>query len=271
MNTLTLPARDHGPAGLLQEALARDRRLTVFAMLLLAAMMPALLALGLDDRVLRGVSVWVKPLKFMASIALFSLSTAWFAGLLPKAVREGRVMSAIAWTIIGAGSFEAAYITLQAALGQASHYNLSDLPHQLLYQAMGAGALAMTATQPVLAWLIVRHAPERGLWREGVVLALVLTFVLGAGAGGLLGGLPPPPTAGIPLFGWHFGADLRPAHFIGMHVQQLLPLAAWAWRKAPPAVGRRRLWALAALSALAWAAAVALGLQGATPLVWMPR
>ncbi len=268
MNTLVLASRR---GGLLHELLARERRLTLFALLLLAAMLPAALALGLDDRMLRGVSVWVKPLKFMASIALFSLSTAWFAGLLPQPVREGRTMKAIVWTVIGAGAFEAGYITLQAALGQASHYNLSDLTHMLLYQAMGLGALAMTATQPVLAWLVVRHVPQRSLWREGVVLGLVLTFVLGAGAGGLLGGLPPPPTAGLPLFGWHWGGDLRPAHFVGMHVQQLLPFAAWAWGGLPFATGRRRLWALAASCVLLWAALVALGLSGATPLVWTPR
>lgn len=271
MNTLVMSRRSGGLRGLLREAMARERRLMLFALVLLAAMLPAALALGLDDRQLRGVNVWVKPLKFMVSIALFSASTAWFAGLLPKAVREGRMMSVLVWTLIGAGAFEAGYITLQAALGQASHYNLSDLLHRLLYQAMGAGALAMTATQPVLAWLIVRHVPQKSLWREGVVLGLVLTFGLGATAGGLLGGLPPPPTAGLPVFGWHWSGDLRPAHFIGMHVQQLLPLAAWAWRDAPTAAGRRRLWALAALCVLGWAAALALGLNGATPVAWMPR
>lgn len=269
MNTLALAFPRGG--GLLRELLARERRLTLFALVLLAAMPPAALALGLDDRLLRGVNVWVKPLKFMASIALFSASTAWFAGLLPQAVREGRVMRGLVWTLIGAGGFEAGYITLQAALGQASHYNLADLPHMLLYQAMGLGALAMTATQPVLAWLVLRRVPQRTVWREGVMLGLVLTFVLGAGAGGLLGGLPPPAGAGLPVLGWHWGGDLRPAHFIGMHVQQLLPLAAWAWRDAPVATGRRRVWALAAVCVLAWAAALALGLEGATPLVWTPR
>ena len=73
------------PGGVWGELLHRQRTLTLFAAAMLLAMLPALLALGLDDRLLRGVSVWVKPLKFMSSVALFALSTAWFVGLLPQA------------------------------------------------------------------------------------------------------------------------------------------------------------------------------------------
>jgi len=55
------------------------------------------------------------------------------------------------------------YITLQASLGQASHYNATDAIHIALYGAMGFGALAMTATQPVLAWEIARHAEKMSI------------------------------------------------------------------------------------------------------------
>jgi len=78
MNTLTLNRRAWPGAGaVVAEALSRQRTLTLFALLMLVAMLPAAIALGLDTRTVHGVDVWVKPLKFMAALALFSFSTAW--------------------------------------------------------------------------------------------------------------------------------------------------------------------------------------------------
>lgn len=205
----------------------REPRLFVFGLLMLALMLPALLALGLDERTLRGVPVWIKPLKFMVSVALFAFTTAWFVGHLPAEVRRGRQVSILVWTLIATGGFEVVYITLQAALGQASHYHVGDLFHGVMYSLMGAAALVLTATQPALAWLIGRHGLP-GLataYRLAVRLGLVLTFVLGAAVGLALGGRQPPDGAGLALLGWHLGGgDLRPAHFIGIHAHQLLPL-----------------------------------------------
>jgi hypothetical protein len=37
---------------------------------------------------------------------------------------------------------------------------------------------------------------------------------------------------GLPIVGWHIGGpDARPAHFLGVHAQQLLPLAGFALQK----------------------------------------
>ena len=253
------------PRQWLAESLARDRMLTLFGLLMWAALLPAARAWGLDGRELRGLSVWLKPIKFMASIGLFALSTAWFIGLLPAAARQRPAARVVVWLIVGFGGAEIAYITLQAALGQASHYNFSSPLHIALYSAMGLGAMAMTASQPLLAWLILRHgrtdvAPA---WRLAVLLGLVLTFVLGAGAGGLLGSMQPPAGAGLPLVGWHLGGgDLRPAHFIGIHAQQLLPLLGAALVLA----GARRARLAVVLGALGlsglWALAFAQGLAG---------
>ncbi|MGL6111879.1 MAG: hypothetical protein ACRC2B_17445, partial [Rubrivivax sp.] len=232
-------------------------------------MLLAAIGMGLDERTLRGVSVWVKPMKFMASVALLALTTAWFAAQLPASVRCGRVFAALVWTLIVAGGFEIGYITLQAGLGEASHYNLADRLHQTMYTLMGVGAIVLTATQPWLAWLIWRHG-DRSVapaYRLSVLLGLTLTFVLGAGAGMLLGGMQPPGGAGLPVLGWsRTGGDLRVAHFIGIHAGQVLPaigfaLVTWRTRYALPGV-----WAAAALWAGLWAAALAQALSG-RPLI----
>ena len=258
------------PRPWLREAFFRQRLLTGFAVLLWLAMVPALLALGLDDRSLRGVSVWVKPLKFLASVGLFSICSAWFIGLLPAHRRDSLSVRVVVWTILLAGSFEIVYITLMASLGQASHYNFSNPLHVALYSAMGAGALAMTATQPVLAWLIARHgrADVPSVWRDSVVLGLTMTFLLGAGAGGLLGGIQAPSGAGLPIVGWHLGGgDLRPAHFIGLHAQQFLPLAGLALMALRVQRARLALAVFAFAYSALWGWAMLRGLDGAVRVV----
>lgn len=263
------------PLGWLRELHARQPHLTVFALLLLAAMLPTLVAYGLDDRMLRGVPIWAKPLKFMAAVSLFAATTAFFVGLLPAARRASRTVRGIAWTIIVAGSLEIAYITLQAALGEGSHYNFKDTLHVVVYQIMGAGAVSMTATQAVLAWQIAKHG-EPSLtkpWRDSVVLGLAMSFVLGTIAAGLLSAMQPPAGAGLLPFGWQLSGDLRPAHFIGLHAQQLLPVAG-ALIAASGVQRGRLLVVLVALGYTAlWAGALAMGLDGAvvTPAPYLPR
>ena len=256
-------------SGRLRQLWHDEPRLAGFALVMLAAMVPAAIGLGLDERVLRGVNVWVKPLKFMAAVALLALTTAWFAGQLPAALRRGRAFATLVWTLIATGGFEVGYITLQAALGQASHYNVGDAFHGLMYTLMGFGALALTATQPWLAWLVWRHG-DRGVappYRLAVLLGLVLTFALGATVGMLLGGLQPPVGAGLPVVGWsRIGGDLRVAHFVGIHAGQVLPLIGYA-------LATRRLrgtvagvWLAAGLWTALWAVTLVQALQG-RPLI----
>jgi hypothetical protein len=273
MNTLTLSrpgALQRATWAISQigrELFARERRLALFGTLLLALLVPMALGWAFDARELRGTNVWIKPMKFALSIAVLAFTTAWFVGHLEARQRTSRAVSRIAWLLVATGSFELGYITLQATLGEGSHYNLGDTLHQVMYALMGIGAIALTATQPMLAWQLHRHAEriERpALYRRAVVLGLVLTFVFGAGAGIPLSALQPPDAgtgATIPLLGWPLaGGDLRPAHFIGIHAEQLLPLAGW-WL-ARRGASMRAFGALALAYSAAFAAAMVWGLAG---------
>ncbi|MCM5678951.1 hypothetical protein M8A51_05335 [Schlegelella sp. S2-27] len=271
MNTLvSTPAphstgRAHRLAGVPRELLARQRTLTVFAAVLLVLLLPATLAWGLDERLLRGVNVWVKPMKFAVSIAVLALTTAWFIGHLSPAQRHSRGVRWVVALIVGAGSFELAYIALQAGLGEGSHYNVAGTFHAVMYPLMGLGALLLTASQPLLAWQLYRH-PDPALppaYRASVLLGLGLTFLLGAGIGGLLSAVQPPDGSGLPLVGWSLaGGDLRPAHFFGVHAQQLLPLAGLALARWVPRQGRRAAMLLAALYTLGCIGLVVQALDG---------
>jgi hypothetical protein len=254
-----------GLSALARELLTRERRLAVYGAVLLVALLPMALAWGIDDRVLRGANVWIKPMKFAFSIAVLALTTAWFIGHLPPEQRRGRAVRRIAWLLIGAGTFELAYITLQAGLGQGSHYHVADAFHGTMYTLMGIGAIALTATQPMLAWQLYRHPHPSlaGAYRQAVLAGLTLTFVFGAGVGMLLGGLQPPSGgAALPILGWSLsGGDLRPAHFLGIHAEQLLPAIGFvAARRTRHA--RALVWTSMLLYAALVAVLVAWGLAG---------
>jgi hypothetical protein len=272
-NPLTMAARplhlDPAAKPAWRRVWQREPRLVAFAALMLAMMIPAAIGLALDERTLRDVNVWVKPMKFMLSVALTALTTAWFAPLLPDAVRRGRAFGALVWTLIATGGFEVAYITLQAALGQASHYNVGDPFHAAMYSLMGGAAVVLTATQPWLAWLIWRHgrpgvAPAH---RLGVLLGLVLTFVLGAGAGILLGGGTPAPGPGLPVLGWsQVAGDVRVAHFVGIHAGQVLPLLGFVLARRQPRIATTGVWLGTALWCGLFAAVLLQALAG-RPLI----
>jgi len=246
------------------ESLSRERRLTIYAAVLFVLVLPLAIAWGLDERTLRGANVWIKPIKFAISIGVLALTTAWFVGHLPAERRSGRAIDWIVWLLIGSGSFELIYISLQAALGEGSHYNVGDVWHMVMYNLMGLGALMLTATQPMLAWQLFRHPdPHRPqVYRLAILIGLGLTFVFGAGIGGLLANLQPPSGgATLPLFGWSLGGgDLRPAHFVGIHAEQLLPIVGYG----AATLGTRRanilVWASTLLHSLLFAALVVWGL-----------
>ena len=241
MHTTTLPSSTPIPwrgitrlSAVVAELFRRQRTLAWFGAMMLAAMLPAALAWGLDARELRGANVWIKPLKFMLSVAVLAWTTAWFVGHLPPARRRSRGVGAVVALVVGAGSFEVGYIALQAALGQGSHYNVGDPLHATIYTLMGIGAVLLVGSQPLLAGLLWRwptrqHPPAL---RLGVITGLTLAFVLGGGIGIALSTQMPDVAPGLPGLGWHLRGDLRPAHFVGIHAAQVLPLAgAWLARR----------------------------------------
>lgn len=218
-----------------------------------------------DERMLDGVSVWAKPAKFFLSSGVFMLTSAWFFGYVRP---DRRPAPRLAWSVrvlIAAAVFELAYITLQAARAEPSHFNRSDLTHYALYGMMGAAALAMLASKIPLA-LEIQRRPVAGLNRSlklAVVFGIWLTVALGAvsgvymsqqyGSGHTVGAV----GGAAPLFGWNrAGGDLRVAHFFGMHGEQILPLVAVAGSAVFGGTWARRLVIAAGVAICALTAAV---------------
>lgn len=200
--------------------------LLVFAALMLLCMPPAWLCASRDSRRLRGVGVWVKPLKFMAAVALFSFTTAVLMLAVPDPVAAAAPLRHLTVLLIATAAFEVSYITVQASRAEESHYNIRDPFHLAMNVLMAVGAVGMTASQAWLALVIVGQDPHwmASVTTLAVVTGLMLTWLLATVSGFMLGGKRAPAGIGMPVVGWHRRADLRPAHFLGVHVQQFVPL-----------------------------------------------
>ncbi|WP_176903423.1 hypothetical protein [Nonomuraea maritima] len=194
----------------------------------------------LDPRTLDGLPIWVKPLKFAVSFALYSFTWAWLLSLRHRAGRVSRWMGTL---LVVTGTIEVVLITFQAARGRHSHFNVATPFDRAVFIAMGVTIGLLLVANLVAAILVIveRQADRVGTWavRLGLVVSslglasgsLMVTGVPGQNwaenlAGAHTVGLPD-GGPGLPLLGWStVGGDLRVAHFVGMHALQLLPLLA---------------------------------------------
>ncbi|WP_030616403.1 hypothetical protein [Streptomyces sclerotialus] len=197
-----------------------------------------------DDRVLVGSPIWLKPLKFSLSFALYGLTLAWLLGRRPARSRTGWwAGTAVAVT----GTVEMAVIVGQTVRGRRSHFNFATPLDQALFQIMGATIVVLWLATLVIAALQFRGGPGADRAATWAVRLGALIAVAGLALGGLML-LPTPdqraaaaqglrdavgahsvgvPDGGpaMPLTGWSTtGGDLRIPHFVGMHALQLLPL-----------------------------------------------
>jgi hypothetical protein len=231
-----------------------DALLTATGLVMLAALVVFTAGLVLDPRTIQGAPAWLKPAKFAASIAIYTLTLAWVFTYLPEWVKTRRFVSWIASVVF---ILEIVIIAAQAWRGTTSHFNVSTPLDMILFTTMGTAIVVQT---------LVTIAVVVALWRQpftdlalGWALRLgLLISIIGASTGGLMtrptaeqlaearltGHLPvagahtvggPDGGPGIPGTGWSLEhGDIRVAHFIGLHAFQALPLFAL--------IGRGRRW-----------------------------
>ena len=200
--------------------------LLAYALIMIAALLFTYAWSLNDHRFIREVGIWVKPMKFMASTVLFALTTVWVLKVANSSVDQTEVFGWIVALLVATSLFEVVYIGYQASQVSASHYNVSDPFHAFMFGVMAIAAVGLTASQLWLAWEIWKEQRGADMSVEtiGVVIGLTMTFVLSTISGFMLGGNQPPAGQGLPIVGWHFYKDIRPAHFLGVHAQQLIPL-----------------------------------------------
>jgi hypothetical protein len=196
-----------------------------------------LLAAAFDPRTIDGhVSVWVKPLKFEASLAIHAATLALIVHRLGPDLREGSAMWLVAVLFVVACVIEMGWIIRQASIGQQSHFNLSTPVTRAMYSVMAAmavviigaaGAVGLAAASDGATTMSppVRVAVVIGCV-GGTVLTLVTAFTIGSRLSPYVGGVPAHDARMI-LTGWSLtSGDLRVSHFLSTHMIQVLPLLA---------------------------------------------
>lgn len=209
-----------------------------------------------DDRMLDGVSVWVKPTKFNFSFAVHVATLLIFVTLLRADLRKS---ATIRWTMgvtCAAVLLELFYVSLQGARGRASHFNRETLWEEYAYYAMGVGVSVVmigTLIIGIAVWLFARREIGAGL-RLGVGLGAVSGTFATLVTAGAMSSMQFTPTGhwvggalkdagGLPIFGWSVtGGDLRVPHFFATHLIQVIPVAGWLADRLASTAPRLPVW-----------------------------
>ncbi len=186
-----------------------------------------------DTRLVMGLNPWIKPAKFCLSVAIYCGTLSVLLGLLDGFVTMrnwiGRAVATMMYVEILA-------VTMQAARGVTSHYNIATPLDGTIFSIMGICIAINTVLDAVVFGLFVlTPAPQLAtgvLWGirfgliifigagfEGFVMIMNQAHTVGAADGG----------PGLPGLNWSTtNGDLRVAHFLGLHALQILPLIGLA-------------------------------------------
>ncbi|MEM6828612.1 MAG: hypothetical protein AAF553_11760 [Pseudomonadota bacterium] len=206
------------------------------ALLIAVSFLVFLPAMLIDPRTLDSAGVWVKPQKFHISLALHFFTIAALAQLIPRDVRNGPVLIGFSYLAGLALLLEYVWVGVQAGQAKRSHFNYDTPFEALMYAAMGIGAFFLMTIAMALAVQIWRKGDRSlyGVWLGAIVglsLAFLSTLYFGfemSNSGRYVGSPLEGGGATVPFFGWsrEYG-DLRPAHFVSLHLMQTVPLAGW--------------------------------------------
>jgi hypothetical protein len=221
-----------------------DRRLAALGLAMIALLAATGVALLVDPRQITGAPAWLKPAKFAASIAIYTVTLAWVFSYLREWVRTRLVVSWITTTTL---VLEIVIIDMQAWRGTTSHFNVGTVFDGVLFSIMGLAIVVQTFGSIAVAVALWRQRFADDAMGWALRLGMVITIV-----GAMTGGLMTRPTSaqlaaaaagqrmtvagahtvgapdggpGLPGTGWSLErGDIRIAHFVGLHALQVLPL-----------------------------------------------
>ncbi|MFK7800840.1 MAG: hypothetical protein AB8G95_04340 [Anaerolineae bacterium] len=204
-----------------------------------------LIGLVIDGRTVLGEPVWIKPLKFAISSVVYCGTIAWMMTYVVNRRWVGR-------TIAGASAFfmviEIACVVIQASRGVRSHFNFSTDLDAAIFGVMGLMITALWAVNFILIIVLMFQPFKDFAFKTSLILGMIVALIGGAIAMPMLNQTTAAQQAiedsgerssfqgghtlgaedggeGLPFVGWSTThGDLRPAHFLGLHGLQLIPL-----------------------------------------------
>jgi len=184
----------------------------------------------IDDRTLMGVKVWIKPLKFSISTAIYILTVGFLMTLYPfSKKKKDLINNIVSWTMLT----EIGLIIYQASGGVQSNYNVSNPFNGLIFGAMGILIAVNVLIMALFIFETIRLKLKTAkLLQWAILLGWVIVFF-----GSLVGGQMISEMShsigiedggpGLPLVNWStIAGDLRVAHFFGLHGLQIIPILA---------------------------------------------
>ncbi|NNE14019.1 MAG: hypothetical protein HKN51_03530 [Saprospiraceae bacterium] len=185
----------------------------------------------IDDRTLMGVNVWIKPLKFSISGAIYIFTVGFLMTLYPFSKRKKNILNkTVSWTLL----VELGLVICQASRGVQSHYNLSSPFDGLIFSAMG---ILIAINVLIMALFIVETIRLKLETSKSIQWAILLGWIIvffGSWIGGQMIGQMAHNVGvadggpGLPLVNWStIAGDLRVAHFFGLHGLQIVPIFAF--------------------------------------------
>lgn len=207
-----------------------------------AMLLVTLLAYGLDNRMLRDVNIWSKPVKFALSFGLHLATLLCLASLLTHEAQQYLSTRVALLAASVASITEVFYVALQSARGRASHFNFETPFESLMYYGvMGGAALVIVMATFALGVSVLKHPKPSlatglrlGAGLGAIFCAIATLIVAGALASGRFSGAGPwigsirTDAGGLPIVGWSRNVgDLRVPHFFATHLIQILPLVGW--------------------------------------------
>ncbi|WP_420628053.1 hypothetical protein [Candidatus Leptofilum sp.] len=292
MNTLTSwMDSKQSQASLWQRIIGTDRFLAWVAAGSVVLFVATIVLSIFDSRLITGAPAWIKPMKFAISTILYAGTLAWMLSFVkgyPRLVRWIGGLTALGLVVELAGIF------FQAGRGVASHFNVSTPLNAAIFSLMGTFVMVIWVMNVATAVLLMRQKMENRPFAWALRLGLLVTAV-----GSILGFMMTQPTpeqlaalqagetvsvvgahsvgvadggAGLPFVGWSTeGGDMRPAHFVGLHALQLIPLlGVFVNRRFNTRLSEGRRTALVAIGGLGYLGFVLLLLwqsQRAQPLI----
>ncbi|HEV7782382.1 MAG TPA: hypothetical protein VGO58_14005 [Chitinophagaceae bacterium] len=187
-----------------------------------------LILMQVDDRHIRNVNRWLKPMKFYFSVGLMILTMGWLLYYLDDTKKIKR----FTWILVISMFFENGLIIMQSIRGTTSHFNSNSSFDTLVFSLMGIFILVFTIACVFICIAFFRQKQfaisDTYLW--GIRLGLLFFIIFSLEGGMMLSILKhtvgaPDGGPGLPLVNWSSEhGDLRIAHFAGIHSLQALPL-----------------------------------------------